>query len=96
MVELIGRIRHSVYDVPQPYFSLTLSNLIEHHQPLIASKFVHIIKEVAKVPGKLLSEFSSPEDRIRLFWSLIQIEQAATDPSIVNPSNLAFLFEVDP
>lgn len=29
MSELIGRLRHSIYDIPKEYFSLTLSNMLE-------------------------------------------------------------------
>lgn len=29
MPELIGRLRHSIYDIPKEYFSLTLSNMLE-------------------------------------------------------------------
>ena len=48
ITELIGKLRHSVYDIPQPYFALTLSNLLEFQQPEIASKFVFIIQEMVK------------------------------------------------
>jgi hypothetical protein len=29
MTELVGRIRHSIYDIPKDHFSSTLSNLLE-------------------------------------------------------------------
>ena len=46
MQELIGRLRHSIYDIPKPLFTSTLSNCIESCQPLVASKFVNIIKQI--------------------------------------------------
>ena len=57
MAELIGRLRHSIYDVPKDQFTNTLVNLLEYQQPEIAGKFVFILQEVAK-QGKLQSEFS--------------------------------------
>jgi len=30
MAELIGRLRHSIYDIPREHFAATLSNLIEY------------------------------------------------------------------
>lgn len=48
MRELIGRIRHSVYDIPQEYFTLTMSNLIEFQQEAIAAKFIPILKEIVR------------------------------------------------
>jgi len=29
MAELIGRMRHSIYNIPKDYFTLSMSNLIE-------------------------------------------------------------------
>ena len=95
VTELLGKLRHSVYDVPKEHFSLTMSNLIEYQQPELASKFVFILQEVAK-HGKLMSEFPETKDRIRLFWALLQIERACTDPTLVSPENLRFLNDVDP
>ncbi len=43
MTELVGRIRHSIYDIPKSHFTLTLCNLLEFQQPEIAGKFVFII-----------------------------------------------------
>ena len=48
VTELIGKLRHSVYDVPKEHFSLTMANLLEFQQPELASKFVFILQEVAK------------------------------------------------
>ena len=96
MTEMIGRIRHSIYDIPKDLFSLTLSNLLEFQQPEIANKFVFILQEVAKQgPEKLLAEFSTPKDRIRLFWSLLQIEKVCLDKQLVNPENLKFLNDIN-
>jgi hypothetical protein len=92
---MIGRIRHSIYDIPKDHFTLTLCNLLEYQQPEIAGKFVFIIQEVSK-QGKLLQEFTDVQDKIRLFWSLMQLEKACEDPNIVNEENLAFLAEVKP
>lgn len=94
VTELLGKLRHSVYDVPKDQFSLTMSNLIEYQQPELASKFVFILQEVAK-QGKLLEEFPEGKDRIRLFWALLQIERACTDPLLVSPETLSFLNDVD-
>ncbi len=43
-----------------------------------------------------MTEFVETNDRIRLFWSLLQIEKACTDSTLVNQENLAFINEVDP
>ena len=51
--EIVGRIRHSIYDVPKDQFTLTMSNLIEFQQPAIANKFVNILKEILR-QGKSL------------------------------------------
>ena len=72
LAELIGRIRHSIYNIPKEHFSLTLCNLLEYQQPEIAAKFVFILQEVTK-QGKLMEEFPDVKDRIRLFWSLMQL-----------------------
>jgi len=48
--ELLGRLRSSVYDVPKEHFALTVSNLIEFQQPVIATKLTNILYEVAGFP----------------------------------------------
>jgi hypothetical protein len=35
LFELIGRIRHSVFEIPKEYFTLTMANLVEYQQFLI-------------------------------------------------------------
>ena len=67
--------------------------MLESQQPDIASKFVFIFQEVAK-QGRLIEEFSDTKDRIRLFWSLMQIEKACQDRSLINADNLSFLVDV--
>jgi hypothetical protein len=57
--EIVGRIRHSIYDVPKDQFTLTMSNLIEFQQPAIANKFVNILKEILR-QGKTLNEEFGP------------------------------------
>lgn len=57
MGELLGRIRHSVFDIPQNYFALTLANMIEFQQPELANKFIFIVQEVMKTK-KLEEEFN--------------------------------------
>lgn len=60
MYELFGRLRHSIYDIPKEYFTLTMVNMLEYSQPELASKFVYIIEEVAKKQA-LSSEFKDTE-----------------------------------
>ena len=43
-----------------------------------------------------MDEFTDVKDRIRLFWSLFQLEKACLDPSLVNETNLLFLQDVLP
>ncbi|CDW77722.1 UNKNOWN [Stylonychia lemnae] len=95
MAELLGRLRQCIYDIPKENFASTLSNMIEYQQHEIAKKFVFIVQECVKL-GKLMTEFTKPEERIALFWSLMQIEKSCTDPTIINEDNLAFLNDIDP
>ena len=30
ILDLVGRLRHSIYDIPKEYFTLTMANLIEY------------------------------------------------------------------
>ena len=46
--ELVGRIRHSIYNIPKSQFTLTMSNLVEFRQAEIAAKFVNILKEIIR------------------------------------------------
>jgi hypothetical protein len=55
---------------------------------------VFIVQEVIK-QGKLDTEFAEVKDKIRLYWSLMQIEKACTDPSVINENNLKFINDVE-
>ena len=46
--ELVGRIRHSVNDIPKEHFTRTMANMTEFQQPLIATKFTNILKEIIR------------------------------------------------
>jgi len=70
LTELVGRIRHSIYDIPKEHFALTMSNLIEFQQPHIAAKFVNILKEITR-QGKNLSDEFSNKELIQIYWSLL-------------------------
>ena len=39
---ILARLRHSMHDVPGPFFCATLSNLIEMQQPELAKKLALI------------------------------------------------------
>eukprot|EP00347_Sterkiella_histriomuscorum_P005947 403354650 len=94
MAELLGRIRHSIYDIPKEHFASTLCNLIEFQQHEIAKKFVFIVQECSKL-GKLNTEFENQSEKIQIFWSLMQIEKACEDKTIINEENLKFVNDID-
>lgn len=56
--EVVGRIRHQIYEIPKDQFALTISNLIEFQQPDIAKKFVNILKELERQDKEILEEFA--------------------------------------
>jgi hypothetical protein len=73
--EILSRMRHSLYNIPKKQFASTMANLIEFQQPNLASKMSNILLEHPSFPDRLSDEFSSIEERIHLFWSLMQIEK---------------------
>jgi hypothetical protein len=46
--EIVGRLRHSIYDIPKHHFCQTMADLIEFQQPHIAKKFINILKEIKR------------------------------------------------
>ena len=106
----MGRIRHSVNDIPKTHFTLTLANLIEFQQPHIAAKFTNILKEIVRQGKTLESEFVQHQGSnadysqlIEMYWSLLQIEKVVVesqDPTrtgvrLINRENLSFLNKVE-
>jgi hypothetical protein len=71
-----------------------MANLIEFGLVDQVKKFSFIVQEVAS-QGKLAESFSSVEDKIDLYWSLLQIESACKDPNLICSENLTFLNEID-
>ena len=90
--EVLGRLRHSLHDIPKDLFPLTLCNLIEFQNPSLAQKAVtSIVMEMKDYPTQILKEFTTDVDRIYLFWSLMQVESCAKDLA----NSLEFLESVD-
>ena len=73
--EILGRLRHSLYDIPKDHFARTLANLLELQQPHLATKMSRIILEHPLFPLDLGKEFTQPRDMVDLFWSLTQLHQ---------------------
>jgi hypothetical protein len=69
--ELIGRMRHSLFNVPKDHFASTLANMIELQQPNLAAKLATILLEHPSFPAQVTTEFKSHEERILIFWSLM-------------------------
>jgi len=73
--EVLGRLRHSLHDIPKELFPITLCNLIEFQNPALAEKAItSIIMQMKNYPDQILSDFSSDVDRIYLYWALLQNE----------------------
>ena len=49
--ELIGRMRHSLFNVPKEHFATTIANMIELQQPNLAAKMATILLENPGFPN---------------------------------------------
>ena len=78
--EILGRLRHSLYDIPKNHYPRTLANLLELQQSLLAAKMSRIVHEHPLFPLELGKEFTEPRDMVDLFWSLVQINQDSPLP----------------
>lgn len=72
---MINQIRGAIYQIPAEQFSNTMLHLVEAQIIDVAMKFIPIVEKV-KENGQLLDVFKTPEDRIRLLWSLVVLEKA--------------------
>ena len=71
--EILGKLRHSLYDVPKDHYATMLANLIELQNPQLARKMSQIVMDHPLFPSGLGKEFQKKEDMIDIFWSLVQL-----------------------
>lgn len=51
MTELVGRMRHSLFNIPKGHFCQTVANMVELQQPQIAAKMATILMEHPDFPA---------------------------------------------
>mmetsp|Transcript_17974 Transcript_17974/g.30586 ORF Transcript_17974/g.30586 Transcript_17974/m.30586 type:complete len:275 (-) Transcript_17974:8-832(-) len=88
LFELLGRLRHSVFNVPQDYFALTMANLVELEYPQLTHKFLQILKQLL-LSGKTITEefmtqpqpnkYSQYDQLIDLHFALLQIQSVVEE-----------------
>lgn len=84
-----------MHSIPKQHFAQSFADLVEMDLKTIANKFYFILSQVVKSGKSIDSEFGTLKEKLQIHWSLLQLERAIEDDSILNDTTFEYLNSVN-